>query len=95
MLGKVPDKYRIRKLNVEWIYTINKNILVYSENKTLWLKVTDYKKGYWAEAPLTKGDLHRLLITLIDFWDIITGEQYVSKKDINIVKDIGRKEEVK
>ena len=39
------------------VHPINENILLYlgykyPEGKVILIKVTDYKKGYWAEAPI-------------------------------------------
>ena len=48
------------------VFSINKNILIYYDDlsRKIFLKVTDYQKGYWAESPLTPKDLLRLSIFL-------------------------------
>lgn len=39
---------------------IGRNIIVWRDHRGFWIKVTDYKKGYWAEVPLSKEQFSEL-----------------------------------
>jgi hypothetical protein len=56
----------IRTENIKRPISITKDILVYVKNyNTLMLKVTDYEKGYWAQAPIsTKQEVMELIAIL-------------------------------
>jgi hypothetical protein len=41
------------KMNEEEMVTaINKNLIIYYKTGEIFLKITDYQKGYWAETPI-------------------------------------------
>ena len=48
-----------------------KNLLVYEgkydDAYGLFIKITDYKKGYWAETPLEKSELEELVAHLKNY----------------------------
>lgn len=41
------------------------------ENLELFIKVTDYKKGYWAETPLNRSEVQALIEYLKDYLEQI------------------------
>jgi hypothetical protein len=41
--------------------SLTKDIVLYSDSGTVYLKVTDYQKGYWAQVPLDRVTLRALL----------------------------------
>jgi len=70
--GKVPEWCTIERLEKDIEkYTkliqkmrnginIGKNIIFWRESGGYWLKLTDYKKGYWAQVPLSPAELEKL-----------------------------------
>lgn len=47
----------IKELEIKNSVNITKDITIYSTGKTIFLKITDYQKGYWAQVPLDKKEL--------------------------------------
>jgi len=53
------------------IGTINKDIMLYFNQRydlTI-LKVTDFQKGYWAQSPISKNEMMRLIYSLLKHLD--------------------------
>jgi len=45
------------ELNSKQATAIDNNLIIYKKGEEIFLKVTDYTKGYWAEVPLKKEKL--------------------------------------
>ena len=51
----------IEEVRAKGSVSLGKDIVIYRHNSAYYLKVTDYKKGYWAEVPLEEEKLRALL----------------------------------
>lgn len=40
---------------------IGENVIISIKKGQLWLRVIDYRKGYWAEVPLSKREVRKAL----------------------------------
>jgi len=62
---------------------INRFIIIGHWDGKNMIKVTDYRKGYWAEAPVTKTELWKLaMYALAQVWKscIVNGEKEAFKR---------------
>jgi hypothetical protein len=51
----------LTELEMKGNISLTKDIVLYSSSRTVYLKVTDYQKGYWAQVPLDRVTLRALL----------------------------------
>ena len=51
----------LTELEMKGNISLTKDIVLYSVSGTVYLKVTDYQKGYWAQVPLDRVTLRALL----------------------------------
>ena len=52
-----PLKRMIAEIDSKGAVAINNNLIIYKKDHKIYLKVTDYMKGYWAEVPLTPKEI--------------------------------------
>jgi hypothetical protein len=49
--------------------SLTENLIIYSKHDKIFLKVTDYEKGYWAQVPLNKVQL----LSTLSFFKALAG----------------------
>ena len=74
-------------------HATSKDIILYETPSGLMLKVTDYQRGFWAEAPLNLEEIRDLTAFLVKTLLSQQDHDYLTELAANILKEMGYEKE--